>query len=294
VLAAAEASDPPPPLVEPVDPPVESSVELPAEVPAPGAPVEPPEPPEPPAAPLYDPPVTEIDAETPPTSEPAPLEPPVTQIDADVPPIDDAVPFGPAVSEAGANLAPMNDTVPFAPPGPEPQPEALAAASPANAAATPAVSAVVDLAAPRQSYTNGKTTTPPSLFSEAWAQAYQQAINRSAAYRAASQRWDAGPLAFVIHASPRHGLATPTAVLLDLYRGDCRAAHSVPVESAMRGAHFVIEGDYDAWLKVLNGEADPLKMLMRGGLRLSKGSMLRLLPFTQSAQELVHSAQNIS
>jgi putative sterol carrier protein len=270
-LAAAEASDPPPPMVEQVDPPVESSAELPAKVPAPAAQIEPPELP---AAPLNDPPMTESGADSLPMSEPAPLN-------------------DPPVSEPGANLALTGDAMLFAPPAPEPQPEALAASA-TNAAAAPAVSALIDLAAPPQSYTNGKTTAPPSLFSEAWAQAYQQAINRSAAYRAASLRWDAGSLAFVIHASPRHGLVTPTAVLLDLYRGDCRAAHSVPVESAMRGAHFVIEGDYDSWLKVLRGEADPLKMLMRGGLRLSKGSMLRLLPFTQSAQELVHSAQNIS
>lgn len=135
---------------------------------------------------------------------------------------------------------------------------------------------------------------PPKLFSEDWAQAYQQAINSSPSYKSASLRWEAGQLAFVIHASPRHNLFAPTAVLLDLHRGDCRAAHNAPVELAVSKASFVIEGEYDNWLKVLNGEADAIKMLMRGGLRLRKGSMLRLMPFTQSAQELVRSAQRIT
>ncbi|MFN8450537.1 MAG: wax ester/triacylglycerol synthase family O-acyltransferase [Anaerolineae bacterium] len=146
------------------------------------------------------------------------------------------------------------------------------------------------------SYVNGKDETPEpiKLFSEEWAQAYQTAINASADYRKASLHWEAGQLAFVIHASPQHGALKPAAVLLDLHKGDCRAAHNLPVEVAMNRASFVIEGEYENWLKVLNGEADPLKMLMRGALKLRKGSMLRLMPFTQSAQELVRSARHIS
>lgn len=147
-------------------------------------------------------------------------------------------------------------------------------------------------------YANG-TSVPtandkPQLFSEEWALAYHEAINGSASYRRVSLRWEAGSLAFVIHASPRNGFPRPAAVLLDLYRGECRSAHSLPVNEAVRQASFVIEGEYGNWMKVLNGESDPLKMLMRGSLRLSKGSLLRLIPFTQSAHELVHSAQHIS
>ncbi len=168
-------------------------------------------------------------------------------------------------------------------PEPEPSPEPISEA-PQPAPADPIASA--------QPHLNGKSE-PPTLFSEAWAQAYQQAINNNPAYRSASLRWDAGSLAFVIHASPKDGFLTPAAVLLDLHRGNCRAAHSTPLAQAVSRAAFVIEGDYGNWIKVLSGQADPLKMLMRGALRLSKGSMLRLLPFTQSAQELVSSAQRI-
>ncbi len=160
-----------------------------------------------------------------------------------------------------------------------------------EAAAAPVLIAEM-IAEPSQVYTNGKGK--PQLFSEEWALAYHEAINSSAAYRNVSRRWEAGSLAFVIHSSPRNGFARPAAVLLDLYRGECRSAHSLPVDQAIRQAAFVIEGDYGNWMKMLNGESDPLKMLMRGSLRLSKGSMLRLIPFTQSAQELVHSAQRIS
>jgi putative sterol carrier protein len=47
-------------------------------------------------------------------------------------------------------------------------------------------------------------------------------------------------------------------------------------------------------MEVLSGRTPPLVMIMRGKLRLKKGSITRLLPFTQSAQELIRSAQMIS
>jgi WS/DGAT/MGAT family acyltransferase len=132
-----------------------------------------------------------------------------------------------------------------------------------------------------------------ALFSEEWAQAYREAINRSASYRAASKGWQAGSLAFVMSASPRQGQVMPKAVFLDLHRGECRAARSLTSQEAYREATFVIEGDYSSWMEALNGRMPPLVMLMRGKLRLKKGSITRLLPYAQSAQELVSTAQTI-
>jgi diacylglycerol O-acyltransferase len=134
----------------------------------------------------------------------------------------------------------------------------------------------------------------PRLFSEEWAQAYRIAINNSPAYYNASTRWDAGALAFIMKASPANGFPRATAVLLDLYRGKCRAACSLSPEEAQLEASFVIEGDFGNWNRVLSGKAQPLVMLMTGRLYLKKGAITRLLPFTQSAQELVRCAQAIS
>ncbi|NDJ86720.1 MAG: wax ester/triacylglycerol synthase family O-acyltransferase [Chloroflexi bacterium] len=139
--------------------------------------------------------------------------------------------------------------------------------------------------------------TPASgmeLFSAEWAQAYREAINRNDAYRNVSGNWEAGSLAFVIKGSGGNGLHKGSAVWLDLYKGDCREARSLPPEEAKETADFVIEGDYNSWMQVLNGNAQPLMMIMRGKLRLAKGSLRKLLPYAQSAQELVHSAQYIS
>lgn len=136
-------------------------------------------------------------------------------------------------------------------------------------------------------------TGPKKIFTEPWAKAYQEAINNNDAYYKASTRWTAGPLAFVMKVSLKNGFSEPVAVLLDLHKGKCRNARKLSPAEAERAASFVIEGEYDSWIKVLNGEAQPLPMIMRGKLQLKKGAMTRLLPFTTSAQELIRSAQMI-
>lgn len=134
---------------------------------------------------------------------------------------------------------------------------------------------------------------PVTLFSAGWAQQYLVAINASRAYYEASTRWEAGPLTFVLKPAPSRGFPTERAVWLDLHRGRCRDALSLPPAEARQRAAFVIEGDYDTWMDVLNGRAQPLPLIVRGKLRLAKGSLMRLMPFTQSAQELIKCAQGI-
>jgi WS/DGAT/MGAT family acyltransferase len=140
---------------------------------------------------------------------------------------------------------------------------------------------------------NGSGLARHRLFSETWAQALQESINSSKAYKNASLNWKAGSLAFVMQPSPKNGFTEAAAVLMDLHKGDCRSAHALPLEEAQSKAAFIIEGSYRAWMRVLRGESPPLVMLARGDLHLKKGSLVKLLPFTQSAQELLHSAQRV-
>jgi diacylglycerol O-acyltransferase len=131
------------------------------------------------------------------------------------------------------------------------------------------------------------------LFSDGWAKALQDALNQSASYRSVSLNWTAGSLALVMEAAPDYGFEIPAAVWLDLYRGVCRSAHALSEQDAMRDAAFVIQGTYACWMDVLNGRAAPLVMLTNGRLKLKKGALLRLLPHTRSAGELVRCAQHV-
>ncbi len=131
------------------------------------------------------------------------------------------------------------------------------------------------------------------IFTEPWAQAYMEAINGNPAYKKSSTGWDAGALAFVMQSAPRNGYPKAVAVLLDLHKGVCRDAHTLDPKDAYSEASFVIEGDYRNWMHLLSGQGKPLPMLMRGKLKLKKGSVSKLMPYSKSAQELLNSAQMI-
>jgi WS/DGAT/MGAT family acyltransferase len=132
------------------------------------------------------------------------------------------------------------------------------------------------------------------LFSNGWALALQEEVNHSEDYRSVSMNWTAGSLAFIMEAAPEHGFETPAAVWLDLYRGVCRSARALSPQEALREATFVIQGAHAAWMDALHGRAAPLVMLTNGRLKLKKGALLRLLPHTRSAGELVRCAQRVS
>ncbi len=127
------------------------------------------------------------------------------------------------------------------------------------------------------------------VFSEDWAQAFYHAINANDAYRAASQQWEAGPLALIL----RHADGEESAILVDLWRGACRSAQRVLPSEAMTQATFVIYGEEAAWQEVLGGHIQPLMAIMRGKLKLQKGSLAKLMPYTKAAIELVSSAQTV-
>lgn len=127
------------------------------------------------------------------------------------------------------------------------------------------------------------------VFSDDWASAFHQAINANSAYRSASQNWDAGPLALVL----RHMSGEESAILIDIWRGECRGARRVVADDAMAQATFVIYGEEEVWREVLSGQIQPLMAIMRGKLKLQKGSLAKLMPYTKAAIELVNSAQTL-
>lgn len=127
------------------------------------------------------------------------------------------------------------------------------------------------------------------IFSPEWAQAYYAAINDNPAYAESSQKWEAGKLAMVLIRADDSG----AAVLLDLLHGVCHGVISTTPEAAAAEAAFVIEGDETTWRSVLEGKLQPLMGIMSGKLKLSKGSIAKLMPFTKAAAELVNSARTL-
>lgn len=201
------------------------------------------------------------------------------------------------VKQADVPVSPVKRPLEVEHPDPEGEPEAL----PIEIEPRPPVDHSGQESSAAPAYANGTQQNalreavqvePHRPFTEPWAAAYRDALNGNMSYYAASTRWEAGPVALVTLPDGRN-IDSVTAVLLDLHKGKCRSARVVPVATAMQDAAFVIEGEYATWLEVLAGRTAPLSAITRGRLRLKKGAITRLLPFTKSAAELVKTAQLI-
>lgn len=123
------------------------------------------------------------------------------------------------------------------------------------------------------------------VFSAEWAAAFHDAINSNNAYAKSSANWELGKIALMLN--------DDRAVLLDLLKGNCLGAESINPERAESQADFIIVGDENTWKEVLSGRLAPLMGIMRGRLKLSKGSISKIMPYALAATELVKSAQTL-
>lgn len=130
---------------------------------------------------------------------------------------------------------------------------------------------------------------PFPVFSDDWATACADVINKSSAYRAAAATWEG---ALVLLMTPDAVPGQERRVYLDLWHGDCRAARAAHAEDET-SARYVLAGSESAWRLVLTGKIAPLLAIMTGKLKLAKGSLAELLPYTGAAKELVTAASAI-
>ena len=128
-----------------------------------------------------------------------------------------------------------------------------------------------------------------------WASAYCKALNENQNYRDAAgpsgfppDGWE-GDFLFVIE--PSGNLDHEIRMFVGLYHGECTGARILK-EGEETDAEFSYSGPYDAWVKVLKKELDPIRGLLAGKFKL-KGDMAKVLKATRAAQELVVSTTMI-
>jgi putative sterol carrier protein len=129
--------------------------------------------------------------------------------------------------------------------------------------------------------------------SAAWTSAYRDAINQNPLYRKTAASWSDGAIALVCKAEPALGLDAPQAIILDLLHGECRGAVHATDLSALADTPFVIEASYDKWKAVIGGDLDPIKAMLQGLLRLSKGHLPTIIRDVEGSKQLVLSARSI-
>ena len=127
-----------------------------------------------------------------------------------------------------------------------------------------------------------------------WTAAYQTAVNDNPQYKTAGKEWTHGPVALVVKADPAIDLGEDMAVLLDVHGGQCRHATYTTASEARGSAAFAVEGPYDNWKKLITENQDPIKALMQGKLKLTKGHLPTIIRYVESSKQLLASAQTVS
>ncbi len=133
------------------------------------------------------------------------------------------------------------------------------------------------------------------LFTETWAIALGEALQRSDAYRSAAQAWEGSVILEWNDApiTPTRSDAMGCGVFLDLHRGECRAARLATAPD-YAAARYVLSADLDIWNALLDAKLTPTMALLRGKLKLEKGSLGTLMPHVSAASELVRVAQTVN
>lgn len=126
-----------------------------------------------------------------------------------------------------------------------------------------------------------------------WVQAYKDAINANPNYKTAAKDWTHGVVAMVVKAEPSLGIPEDLGMWLDVDQGQCRDAKLMPASEAQAAA-FVIEASYAMWKQVIRAELDPIKAMMQGKLKVTKGLMPTLVKYVHSNRALVDSASKVA
>lgn len=130
----------------------------------------------------------------------------------------------------------------------------------------------------------------PEFPTEAWFQAYIDAIDNSAEYGEYAATWE-GDVIIQVEAEPDKGLAADVHGLLDLWHGGCRGGGIVDEERAA-AAEFVVRAPYSRWKDVINGDLEPIKGLVQGKLRV-RGDLPKILRYVKGTQELAYIAGQV-
>ena len=125
--------------------------------------------------------------------------------------------------------------------------------------------------------------------SDEWIKAVKDEVNHSSAYAEVAQTWE-GAINFTIDDVP-DSTGQPTAMWVDLWHGQCRAAKIVDPAQPISAA-YTIHAPLANWKKVINKQIGPIQAMVSGQLKV-KGNMVTLLKYTKAAQELVECATRV-
>ena len=131
---------------------------------------------------------------------------------------------------------------------------------------------------------------PVMAFSQEFADAFKEELNRSAVYRQAGKGWK-WTVALVAEAEPDKNFPEARAMWLDLFDGEARDVKEVTAAEGAK-ADFVITAPYSQWKKVMKKELDPTRGMLQGKLKL-KGDLPTIVRYTKASTEMTECTTRI-
>ena len=129
------------------------------------------------------------------------------------------------------------------------------------------------------------------VFTEEWARACCEALNRSEEYRASAAEWE-GSIVLAMSPDEAQGVAEERAVFIDAHHGECRGAHVASDDEAAT-ATYVLRADPGTWQRLLANEIEPVGAVMQGRLKLVRGGLFALARFSQAARDMISAAAEV-
>lgn len=133
-----------------------------------------------------------------------------------------------------------------------------------------------------------------SFPSEAWTAAFADAVNANEVYRTHGKPWTHGAVAMVCAKDESLGIDDDVGMILDVHQGEYRGTTLVRGMDTVADTPFVIVAPYARWKQVIRGEVDPIKAMMEGKLKMTKGHLPTMLRFVESSRALVTSATAVA
>ena len=129
--------------------------------------------------------------------------------------------------------------------------------------------------------------------SKEWTAALRIALNNDRAYREVGKVWTFGAVAMIVRSDPANGVEQAAGVILDVHAGECRSARFVEGTDDPPEAEFVIVASYARWKEVIEGKLDPIKGMMEGKLKLTRGHLPTIIRFVEPSRLVVSSASKV-
>ena len=134
-----------------------------------------------------------------------------------------------------------------------------------------------------------KKKSTDRYFTEEWARKWKQSINNSADYKRKGKSWNA-PLILKFNPVPEH-LQKEEAIgfFLSLKYGECTELRFARI-SDTDISDVILTADEETWIRLIEEKKDPTSAIMKGRLKLEKGSLLLLSTQKKAATSLLETA----